>query len=66
MEAKQAPLIERLKKVPADARLIYEHDQFHSQSIPVGALCAEATSLIEQLRNALAESAASLEEKELT
>ena len=48
MEARQATLIERLKSVPVDARLIYEHDQFNCQSIPVGTLCSEAAAAIEQ------------------
>ena len=52
MDAKQTPLIDLLERVPADARVVYEHDQFHSQSIPVGRLCHEAATA---LRAALAE-----------
>jgi hypothetical protein len=52
LEAKQVPLIELLESVPADARMVYEHGQFHSQNIPVGRLCHEAVAA---LRTALAE-----------
>lgn len=45
MDAKQTPLIDLLERVPADARMVYEHDQFHSQNIPVGRLCHEAAAL---------------------
>jgi hypothetical protein len=52
LEAKQTPLIELLESVPADARMVYEYGQFHSQNIPVGRLCHEAVAA---LRTALAE-----------
>jgi len=52
MEAKQTPLIDLLERVPQDARLVVEHDQFSSSSHPVGRLCHEA---ITALRAALAQ-----------
>ncbi len=52
MEAKQTPLIELLERVPQDARLVVEHDQFSSSVHPVGRLCHEAAAA---LRAALAE-----------
>ena len=52
MEAKQTPLIELLERVPQDARVVIEHDQFSSSSHPVGRLCHEAAAA---LRAALAE-----------
>ena len=52
MEAKQTPLIELLERVPQDARVVVEHDQFSSTSHPVGRLCHEAAAA---LRAALAE-----------
>ena len=54
MDAKQTPLIDLLESVPADAVMVYEHDQFHSQNIPVGRLCHEAAAA---LKRALAEDA---------
>ena len=52
MEAKQTPLIELLERVPKDARLVVEHNQFSSSSYPVGRLCHEAAAAI---REALAD-----------
>ena len=52
MEAKQTPLIELLERVPQDARVVVEHDQFSSSSHPVGRLCHEAAAA---LRAALAQ-----------
>ena len=52
MEAKQTPLIDLLQRVPADARLVYEHDALHHSFFPVGRLCQEAAAA---LRAALAE-----------
>ena len=46
MDAKQTPLIDLLESVPADAVMVYEHDQFHSQNIPVGRLCREAAAAL--------------------
>jgi hypothetical protein len=46
MDAKQTPLIDLLERVPADARMVYGHDQFHSQNIPVGRLCNEAAAAL--------------------
>ena len=48
MDAKQTPLIDLLESVPADAVMVYEHDQFHSQNIPVGRLCREAATALRQ------------------
>jgi hypothetical protein len=52
MEAKQTPLIELLERIPQDARLVVEHDQFSSSFHPVGRLCHDAAAA---LRAALAE-----------
>ena len=52
MEAKQTPLIDLLERIPQDARLVVEHDEFSSSSYPVGRLCREAATA---LRAALAE-----------
>ena len=46
MEAKQTPLIELLERVPQDARVVVEHDQFSSSSHPVGRLCHEAAAAL--------------------
>lgn len=61
MEAKQTPLIELPERVPQDARVVVEHDQFSSSSHPVGRLCHEAAAElrrlhaeVERLRGALA------------
>ncbi len=51
-QAYAVPLIEQLESVPADARMMYEHDKFHHQNIPVGRLCHEAATA---LRQAIAE-----------
>ena len=48
MEAtKRTPLIELLERVPRDAVLVVEHDQFSSSSHPVGRLCHEAAAALE-------------------
>ena len=46
MEAKQTPLIDLLERVPRDAVLVVEHDQFSSSSYPVGRLCHEAAAAL--------------------
>ncbi|MCA3182399.1 MAG: hypothetical protein INH13_02040, partial [Cupriavidus sp.] len=46
MEAKQAPLIDLLERVPRDAVLVVEHDQFDSSSYPIGRLCHEAAAAL--------------------
>ena len=46
MDAKQTPLIELLERVPQDARVVVEHDQFSSSSHPVGRLCHEAAAAL--------------------
>src|SRR5690606_27167977 len=50
MEAKRTPLIELLERVPRDAVLVVEHDQFSSSSHPVGRLCHEAAAALEAAR----------------
>ena len=50
MEAKRTPLIELLERVPRDAALVVEHDQFSSSSHPVGRLCHEAAAALEAAR----------------
>ena len=47
MEAKRTQLIELLERVPRDAVLVVEHDQFSSSSHPVGRLCHEAAAALE-------------------
>ncbi len=51
-QAYAVPLIEQLESVPTDARMMYEHDKFHHENIPVGRLCHEAATA---LRQAIAE-----------
>jgi hypothetical protein len=43
-QACQTPLVELLERVPADARMTYEHSPTHHQMIPVGRLCHEAAA----------------------
>jgi len=47
IRAAQTPIAELLARVPADARLIYEHSPTHSQSIQVGRLAADALAIIQ-------------------
>lgn len=47
------PLLERLHRVPPDARLEYEHDPCHHSLFPIGAMCHEAATRIEALEAAL-------------
>jgi len=68
-EAKQTPIIDLLRDVPADARQVYEHDSMHSQNIPFGRMASEAADTIEQqaervrvLREALAEAIVCVQE----
>lgn len=53
MNEAQTPLLDLLRGVPADARVIYEHNRTHHQSIPAGWLCADAANEIELLHSAL-------------
>src|SRR5690606_21284670 len=53
MEAKRTPLIELLERVPRDAVLVVEHDQFSSSSHPVGRLCHEAAAALEAARDGM-------------
>lgn len=55
MTAKQTPLLDLLRSVPADARLSYEHSPIEYSMIPVGRLAAEAADEIERLCRALHE-----------
>lgn len=52
-EAAQTPILDLLRNVPRDARLIYEHPYLHSQSIPVGSLALRAADRIAELEKAL-------------
>jgi hypothetical protein len=45
----EVPLIERLRRVPKDARLIYEHSPTCSSITPVGLLSHEAADKLESL-----------------
>jgi len=47
-QAYAVPLIEQLESVPADARMMYEHDKSHHENIPVGRLCREAAEALRQ------------------
>lgn len=44
------PLIDLLRRVPADARVSHEHSEYERSYIDVGRLCAEALAEIERLR----------------
>lgn len=46
-------LLERLRRVPNDARLEYEHDPCHHSLFPIGAMCHEAATRIEALEAVL-------------
>lgn len=46
---KQTPLIDLLERVPRDAVLVVEHDQFDSSSYPIGRLCHEAAAELRRL-----------------
>jgi len=48
--AAETPLLDLLRNVPTDARVVYEHNPTHHQYIPAGRLCAEAAAEIEKLR----------------
>ena len=49
----QCTVLEKLYSVPADARMIYEHDPTWHLLLNVGAICAEAAAEIVRLREAL-------------
>ena len=49
----ETPLLDLLKSVPADARMVYEHSPIESSSIPVGVLAKRAADEIERLRAAV-------------
>lgn len=48
-QAYQTPLIDLLRSIPSDARMVYEETPTSSHSIPVGRLAAEAVAEIERL-----------------
>lgn len=52
-QARQTPILDLLRDVPADARMVYEVSPTHHQSIPVGRLAKDAADAIEHLRAAL-------------
>lgn len=52
--ANQTPLIDLLRSVPSNASMIYRHGEFHSQNIPVGSLCSQASERIAALEAQLA------------
>lgn len=52
---KAVPLIERLRRVPSDARLIVEEDYFSSSSYAVGSMAHEAAAEIERLQASMRE-----------
>jgi hypothetical protein len=43
----QTPLVDLLRSVPEDARLIYTHGPYEHQHIPVGKLCRSAADKLE-------------------
>lgn len=49
-QARQTPIIDLLRDIPADARMVYEVTPTHHQSIPVGVLAKNAADEIERLR----------------
>lgn len=46
----EVPLIEQLRRVPADARFEYEHGPTHHEVIPAGSLCKRAADEIDRLQ----------------
>jgi len=48
-QARQTPIIDLLRDIPADARMVYEVTPTHHQSIPVGVLAKKAADEIERL-----------------
>lgn len=48
-QARQTPIIDLLRDIPADARMVYEITPTHHQSIPVGVLAKKAADEIERL-----------------
>ena len=49
MTAAEVPLVERLERVPLDARLAYEHSPIEHSFFPVGLMCHEAAKHIREL-----------------
>lgn len=45
-QAAQVPLLELLERVPADARVVYEHTPTEHSFIPVGRYCREAAAAL--------------------
>ena len=52
-QACQTPIIDLLRDIPADARMVYEVNPTHHQSIPVGVLAHQAADEIDRLRGLL-------------
>lgn len=50
LQACQTPLVDLLRSIPADARMVYEVSPTESHNIPVGRLCADALAEIERLQ----------------
>lgn len=48
-QACQTPIIDLLRDIPADARMVYEVTSTHHQSIPVGVLAKQAADEIKRL-----------------
>ena len=49
-QPKQTPILDLLRDIPADARMVYEVNPTHHQSIPVGVLAHQAADEIDRLR----------------
>jgi len=49
-QPKQTPILGLLRDIPADARMSYEVNPTHHQSIPVGVLAHQAADEIDRLR----------------
>jgi hypothetical protein len=54
-QAKQVPLIDRLKSVPADARLTIHDGRYSTSYYPVGAMVHEAAAELRRLHEVNAE-----------
>lgn len=59
--AAQVPIVEQLERVPADARMWYEHDSASHSHIPVGRMCSEAARLIREQAAEIASKDAEIE-----
>ena len=50
----ELPIIEVLKSVPRDARLVYDYSPTHSRNIPIGLTCESAVHVMLKLEANLA------------